>query len=171
MKEGKEKIDLLFERNAEEQLTGVDWNELNAAISSRLDQAQKSKTSVRKYPTVFKIAAGIAAAAVVFITVTVKTEKPADVQLDKGISAVVKFIDKKGSASIEIKRPSGKSQVMVDIGSSQRKVARCDVEIIDLNGGLRKGSDEAAWIIISRPEPVLADNGVSRYNADLIYLF
>lgn len=172
MKEQKEKVDLVFERNTADQLTGVDWNELNAAISSRLDQAQKSKTSVRKYPTVFKIAAGIAAAAaVVFIVVMVRTDRLVDVQLGKGGRAVVKFIDKKGSASVEIKQAGGTSQVWVDFGGGGRKVAKCEVEIIDLNGSLKKDSSQAAWIIISRPEPVYADNGLSSDTMTMIYLF
>jgi len=57
---------------------------------------------------------------------------------------VVKFIESKGTAS---------------------------VEIIDLNGDLKKESDEPTWIIISRPEPVYADNGISRDVMSMICLF
>ena len=170
MKDRKEKIDLLFERNAADELAKVDWDELNTAISSRLSKAGQSKTSARKYTVIFKIAAGVAAA-VVFIAVMVKTEKPADVQCKDSRSAVVKFIDSKGTASIEIKRAGGKSQVIVDIGGSGRKVASCNVEIIDSNGGLKERDARAAWIIISRGEPVFADNGTSRDMMDMIYLF
>jgi len=172
MKEKKEKIDLILERNAAEQLAKVDWNELNEAISSRLDEASRGKTSTIRFPTVFKIAAGVAAAAaVVFILVMVKSHTPTAVQFENGGSAVVKFIESKGSASIEIKQASTKSVVMVDVGGSQRKVARCDVEMIDSNGDLKKESEGAAWIIISRPEPLYADNGVSSDITDMIYLF
>ena len=38
MKKEKEKIDLLLERNASEQLAGVNWDGLHAAISERLNQ-------------------------------------------------------------------------------------------------------------------------------------
>ena len=171
MKEKKEKIDLLFEHNAAEQLADVNWEGLNAAISSRLDQAEQSKTSVRKYPNVFKIAAAVAvAAAVVFIAVIVRTDRPAEIQWDNGRSAVVKFIDSKGSAAIEIKHSNAKSQVIVDIGGSHKEVARCDVKIIELNGDLKEDSERAAWIIISMPEPVVADNGPSKDETDLICL-
>ena len=171
MKEKKEKIDFLFEKNAAEQLADVNWQGLNAAISSRLEQAEQSKTSVRKYPNVFKIAAAVAAAAaVVFIAVMVKTEAPTDLQLENGRSAVVKFIESRGFASVEIKRAGIKTQVMVNVGGSGRKVARCDVKIIDLNGDWKEAGNRAAWIIISIPEPVVADNGPSRDEMDLICL-
>jgi len=171
MKEKKEKIDLLFERNSAEQLAGVDWDELNSAISSRLDRTQKSKTSAMGFQTVFKIAGGIAAAAVVFIAVMVWIKKPADMQWTGERHAVVKFIDIKGVASVEISRVGGKSLAMVDIGGSDKKVAKCDVKIIDLNGDLKEGSEQPAWIIISRPEPIFADNSVSRDMMSMIYLF
>jgi len=140
MDEKKEKIDLLFEKNAEEQLARVDWDELNAVISSRLDQTQQSRTSARKYPTVFKIAGGlVAAAAVVFIVLMVRTDGPPEMPG----RAMVTFIEEKGSAS---------------------------VEIIDSNGDLKKDSDRASWIIISRPAAVYADNGADR-DMSMIYLF
>ena len=172
MKSEKEKIDLLFEKNAAEQLSGVDWDALNTAISRRLDEVEGRKTSALKYRRVFKIAAGIAAAAaVVIIAVMIKTEKPADMQLEEGQRAVVKFIESKGTALVEIKRAGSKSQVWVDVGGSERKVSRCDIEIIDLNGGLKKEREQAAWIIISRPKRVLADNGINGDVISMICLF
>jgi len=170
MKDKEEKVDLLLEQNASGQLAKVDWDGLNAAISARLDEADRSKTAVRRYPTVFKVAAGIAAAAVVLIAVIIGTDKQADVQLDSGRRAVVNFIDGKGSASIEIKDTGVESRVVVDIGGGERKMAMCDIEIIDLNGELKRDK-QAAWIIISRPEPMFADNGVSRDMSDMICLF
>ena len=172
MKDRKEKTDLLFEKNAAEQLSGVDWDGLNTAISSRLDRAEVRKSSTQKYQSVFKIAAGVAAAAaVVFIAVMIKTEKPAELQLEEGQRAVVKFIESKGTALVEIKRAGSKSQVWVDVGGSERKVARCDVKIIDLNGDLKERDSQAAWIIISRPVRVLADNGINRAVMSMICLF
>jgi len=172
MKEKKEKIDLILQRNAAEQLAKVDWKELNTVISSRLDDAGRGKTSTIRFPTIFKIAAGVAAAAaVVFILVMLKSHTPTGVQFETSGGAVVKFIESKGSASIEIEHASAKSVVMVDVEGSQRKVARCDIEMIDSNGDLKKESQGAAWIIISRPEPLYADNGVSSDITDMIYLF
>jgi len=172
MKDRKEKTDLLFEKNAAEQLSGVDWDALNAAISRRLDEVEGRKTSALKYLSVFKIAAGIAAAAaIVIIAVMIKTEKPADMQLEEGRRAVVKFIERAGTASVEIKGAAGTSQVWVGVGGSERKVARCDIEIIDLNGDLKKEREQAAWIIISRPKRVLADNGINRDVMSMICLF
>jgi len=172
MKEERENIDLLLERNADEQLSKVDWQRLNAAISSRLDKASRSKTVATKFPTVFKIAAGVAAAAaVILIVMIIRTDRAPDFQLENGRRAVVKFIEAKGSASVEIGHAPAKSQVMVDVGPSQSKLARCDIEIIDANGDLKQKANRATWIIISRPEPVYADNGVSRDSMDMICLF
>lgn len=167
-----EKIDLLLEQNAAEQLAGVNWNELNAAISSRLDKARHSKTSTRKYKSVLKVAAGlVAAAAVVLIVVMIGTGRKTCVKLEEGSSSVVKLVETKGLALVEIKRPSGKSQVVVGIGGNNRMLARCDVKTVELNSDLKKDSNGAAWIIISRPEPVFADNGVHRDIMSMICLF
>jgi hypothetical protein len=145
MENEKEKIDLLFERNVEGQLAEVDWDKLNAAISARLDEADGGKTSSSKLPTVFKIAAPVAAAAaVVFIAVMVRMEKPMDLPLENGKHAVVEFIEARGSAS---------------------------VEIIDQNGERKENGSRAAWIIIRMPEPALADNGANGHLRDLIRLF
>jgi len=168
----KERIDALFEKNVEEQLQKVDWDKLNAAISARLDEAKGGKISARRYATVFKIAAGVAAAAaVVFIAMMVRTERPMDLQFEDGQRAVVKFVETKGSASVEIISTGGRSQVLVDIGYSRGGIAKADVEIIDRNGEGKENGSRAAWIIIRMPEPALADNGANGHLRDLIRLF
>jgi len=172
MEKEEEKIDLLFERNVEEQLAGVDWDKLNAAILARLDEVHRGKTSAQRYPTIFKIAAGaVAAAAVVFIAVMVGTEKPMDLQFEDGQHAVVKFVETKGSASVEIIGTGGRSKVLVDIGPSATSIAKAHVEIIDQNGERKENGSRAAWIIIRMPEPALADNGANGHLRDFIRLF
>jgi len=172
MKEKKDKIDLLFERNAAEQLAGVDWDVLNRAILGWLDQADRRKTSAVRYPRIIKSAAALAAvAAVVLIAVMVGTDRRRGVQLEEGGGAVVKFIKAEGSAVVEIKQASAKARVEIEIGRGERKVAICDVKITDLNGDLKKEVGRASWIIISRPEPVFAHNGNSRDIMSMICLF
>ena len=171
MKQEKEKIDLLLERNASEQLAGFNWDELNAAILERLNQAQQSRNSGIRVPTIFKIAACFAtAAAVVFIAVIIRTDTPTTVQFENGRRAVVKFVESKGSASVKIGHTSAKAAVIVDGGASLKRVAKCDIEIIDASVNREKNGSRAAWIIIRVPEPVLADNGQSRYEADFACL-
>ena len=144
MKQEKESIDLLLERNANEQLAGVNWDGLNAAISKRLNQANRSKTSTIKYRCVFKIAAGVAvAAAVVFIAVMVKTDTPTTVRFESGGRAIVKLVESKGSAI---------------------------VEILDSNRQNNQNGNRSAWIIIRTSEPEVADNGQSRDEADFACL-
>ena len=144
MKKSNEDIDLLLERNAAEQLDRFDWDGLGATISRRLNQAQQSKTSGIRFPTIFKIAAGfIAAAAIVFIAVMVKTDAPMTVRFDNGPGAVVKLVESKGSAT---------------------------VEILDSKGQDNQSSNRSSWIIIRTRESKVADNGQSRDKADFACL-
>lgn len=171
MKNEKEKTDLLLDKNAAEQLAKVDWDELNVAISARLDKAQRGESTAIRFPGVFKVAACVAAAAVVLIAVMVKTEKAEDLKLENGMSAVVRFIEPKGSALVQITHVPAESRVLVDVGAGWRQIAKCDIEIIDVNGDLKERANRAAWIMISRPEPVYADNGVTTDMMDFLYLF
>ena len=171
MENKKVNIDLLLERTAARQLKYIDWDRLNSAISSRLDIVSSSKTSRVKYQRMLRIAAGFVAAAVVFIVMMFGIDRTANIQPLIGRNAIVKFIDNRGTASVEIKSISSKSQVMIDIGGNKGEVAKCKVEVIDLNGEFMKNGDKSAWIIITMPQPALADNGLNSYVRDLICLF
>ena len=171
MEGNNEQIDSLLEHNTTEQMETVDWDGLNAAISRQLDQARQRKTSRIGWPTVLKIAAGLAAAAaIVLVTVTIRTKKPTAVRFENDGSTAVKFVESKGAASIQFHPIDAKSRVSVDIGGSRRKVAKCDLEIIDVKQELRKNGRPPAWIIIRTPEPALADNVTSRDEMDLVCL-
>lgn len=144
MKKEKEQIDLLLKQNESEQLAGVNWDRLHAAISERLNQADQSKTSIMTYRRVFKIAAGVAAAAaVVFIAIIIKTDTPTTVRFENGGKAIGTFVESKGSAK---------------------------VTILDSNGQDNQGKDRSAWIIIRSSEPKVADNGHSRDENDFACL-
>ncbi len=144
MKKGNEEIDVLLQRNVDEQLGRINWDELHAAISRRLNQAEQSKASTIKHRYVFKISAGVtAAAAIVFIAVMIRTDKPNTVQLENNRRAVVKLEESKGSAK---------------------------VKILDSNGQENQSSSRPAWIIIRTYEPEVADNGLSRDEADFACL-
>lgn len=172
MENEKEKTDRLLERNVAEQLAEINWDALKAAIAERIDEAEKVKGQRAVYRPIFKVAAGIAAAAaVLFIVVMLRTDRVGDVRLEEGRRASVKLIDGKGQAVVEIMHTAKRPQVMVNIGLSPQRIAKCDVEIIDLNGDFRKDEDKAAWIIISRLKPLLADNGASRDLTDVLCLF
>ena len=144
MKQEKEKIDLLLKQNESEQLAGVNWNRLNADISERLNYAGRRKTYTINYRSLFKIAAGIAvAAAVVFIAVMIRTDTPTTVRFENRGRAVVKLVESKGSAT---------------------------VEILDSNGQNNQSSNRSSWIIIRTRESKVADNGQSRDEADFACL-
>ena len=144
MKDKKEQIDLLLKQNESEQLAGINWDRLQTSISKRLNHADHSKTSTIKYRRVFKIAAGIAAAAaVVFIAVIIKIETPPTVRFENSPQAIVTFVESKGSAK---------------------------VKILDSNEQDNQGKDRSSWIIIRSSEPKVADNGQSRDEADFACL-
>jgi len=172
MKDEQEKIDLLLARNANEQLKNVDWNKLNVAISHRLDKVRQSKTSTKRFPTVFKIVAEISAVAVVVvIAVMIKLEKPTNLQLDEGRTAMVEFVKRKGLATVALIEPSDRAHVKVYIAGKDKKLAQCYVKMIDSDRSRKEDSTQAAWIIISRSERVYADNGTKRDMMDMLCLF
>ncbi|MEJ2705469.1 MAG: hypothetical protein P8Z79_23760 [Sedimentisphaerales bacterium] len=171
MKGEKDRIDRLLDKNVAEQLARVDWDRLTDAISTRLDQARRIEAPPSKYPAFFKIAAGVAVAAgAVFAVVAVRTREPSEVRIPTGRTAVVKLLDRTGVASIRINDQAGRSSVVVHTGRDDRSVAKCEVEIIDRNGGQARESSRTAWIIISRPERTLADNGHDEEEADVMCL-
>ncbi|MHC4533317.1 MAG: hypothetical protein ACYS6K_05130 [Planctomycetota bacterium] len=144
MKKEKEQIDQLLRQNENEQLAGVDWDRLQRSISKRLDQADHNKTPTMSYRRVFKIAAGIgAAAAVVFIAVIIKTNMSATKRLENGPQAIGTFVESQGSAKVKI------------LGSNEQD---------------NQGKDRSSWIIIRSSEPKVADNGQSRDEADFACL-
>ncbi len=144
MKDEKEQIDMLLRQNESEQLAGVNWDRLQISISKRLDQASHNKISMISYRRVFKIAAGIAAvAAVVFISVILKTDTPTTVRFENGPKAIGTFVDSNGSAK---------------------------VKILDSHEQTNQEKDRSSWIIIRSSEPKVADNGQSRDEADFACL-
>ncbi|MBN2181363.1 MAG: hypothetical protein JW715_05580, partial [Sedimentisphaerales bacterium] len=174
--ENKEKIDILIDKNAAEQLSGVDWEKLNAAISGRLDKTRQKTPLLRKFPTLLKAAATIAAAATVIIAVTIYIEKPPRKGLDNDgrretrRQAEVEFVKSKGSTSVEIQPASAGSLVTVDI-AAEGVLAECNVEILEKNGGFEENTAGPTWIIISRPQSLYAENGTNRDMMDIMYLF
>jgi len=180
MDEKKEKLDLLLDENATQQLGRVDWDKLDEAISSRLDEDRR----VVGWPRIIKIASGIAAvAAVVLIAMIIRTDDSDHLQVPEGRRAIVKLIDKEGTALVQTQSTINKAQVtvgivqgrkgtaIVDSGRNQRVLAKCDVEIHDLNGSAEKDCSPAAWIIIKRSEPLVADTGLGEDMMDMLSLF
>lgn len=179
MKNEKEKIDVLLDQNAAEQLADVDWDGLSSAISRRLDQVDR--TFGRRYRGIFKVAAGlVAAAAIVLIVVMVRTNG-GGIELADGKKAVVKFVETKSTAGIVMESSASRSLARASIMPTVKRgvaivrmepvaksVALCDVEILEPDEVLRDRDSEGSWIIISRPQPVVADNGPNKDEIDLI---
>jgi len=170
MRNEKERIDLLLEQNAARQLAGFEWERLNAAISSRLDQTTRTKTFASIIPMALKVAGGLAAAAVILIAI-MTVDTPDDLRLDNGQRAVVRFAEPAGTASVQIGHTPLKSQVFVAVAPARSTLAKCDVRIIDVEDERERNGLRPAWIIITRPEPVFADNGKAKDMRDLICMF
>jgi hypothetical protein len=154
MKKNQDKIDALLRRNTAEQLADVDWDDLNAAISRRLDKAQQTKTPATGFTKVFKIAVTTAAAAAVFIIVMVSST------------------GEKGSATVAFINPSDRVQVQVNIAERDSDRGRCDIRIIG-SSTARKQEDKIRpnWFVISKAEPASAKNGADRDVRDIVCLF
>lgn len=154
MKKKIDKIDILLRRNTAGQLAGVDWDNLNAAISRRLDEAQQRKIPAPKFIKVFKTAAVTAAAAAVFIIVMVGST------------------EKKGTATVAFINRSDRTQVQVNIVERDSDRGRCDIRIIDLST-TRKQEDNIRpnWFIISKAGSTSTNNGAERDVRDILCLF
>jgi len=153
MLDEEERIGSLLQRNADEQLRKIDWDKLNSAISERLDRARQSKTSVIRFPAIFKIAAVVAAAVAVLCAVV-----------------MIDFGDREGWARVKIEDVSGRSHVIVDIGAG-KTLAKVSVQISDPGTAQKEDDIQPAWFIISRTEPLYADNGVDNNMRDVMCLF
>jgi hypothetical protein len=153
MKKTKDKIDALLQHNIAEQLADVDWDDLNAAISERLDKVKQTTSPPIRFPTAFKIAALTTAAAVLIIV-------------------MVSYTNKKGSATVAFIKPSDKAHVQVNIVERDNKRGKCDVRIID-SGTTRKQKDKIRpnWFVISQTESISTNNGIDRDMRDIACLF
>jgi hypothetical protein len=171
MSEEREKIDLLIERNVEDQLARVDWDGLNAAVSGRLFRARQGKTAARRNRRVGRIAAGIAAAAVLVLLVMVNMYRPGGIEPGEGQKGAFKFVESKGRTAVEINQAQAISKVKIEDRESDRKPVVCKVEIIDLNGRWKKDENGGSWIIIKREEPEIADIGFSNDELDIMRLW
>jgi hypothetical protein len=154
MNKKKDKIDILLRRNTAGQLAGVDFDDLNAAISGRLDKARQTRTPATGFPTVFKIAAVTAAAAAVFLIVMVSST------------------EKKGTATVAFINPSDRAQVQVNIAERDISRGRSTVKIID-SGTARKQEDKIRpnWFVISKAVSASTTNGADREARDILCMF
>jgi hypothetical protein len=153
MKKKKDKIDVLLQCNTAKQMADVDWDDLNAVISTRLDKTQQIKASATGFPAVFKIAAATVAAAVFIIVMFGPT-------------------DEKGSATVAIINPSDRAHVQVNIVETDGKQGECDIQIID-SSTTRKQDYKARpnWFVIGNAGIASTKNGFDRDVRDIVCLF
>jgi len=173
MNEESERIDALLQRNTAEQLTEVDWDRLNAAISTRLDEAEHRRKAPVRLPVVFKVAAVlIAVAAVVLAVLTLaRRTRPGPTDRRTGYAAV-EILKSTGFASVQIAQVGPQGRAIVDIKPAAHLTAKSDVRILDTAEDARPHRGKAAWIIITKPaEPAYADNGFSPDTEAMISLF
>ena len=149
-----DKIDALLRHNTAGQLAGVDFDDLSAAISGRVDEAQQRKIPATKFIKAFKTAAVTAAAAAVFIIVMVSST------------------EKKGTATVAFINPSDTTQVQVNIAERDISRGKSTVKITD-SGTARKqhGNIRPNWFVISKTKSASTKNGAGRDVRDIACLF
>jgi hypothetical protein len=163
MRHKKEDVNSLLQRNADGQLADFDWEQLNAAITRRLDGAQRRTASVIGFGAVIRIAAGMAAAAaIILIAVTVMRREPVHTR-DAGRPG--------GTASVEIAGLSDRPQVAVDIHTRNKQLVLCRLEIIQLDESPKQDQSDGAWIVVAGYVSRLADYRASRDMASMMCLF
>ncbi len=175
MENKDEKLDLLLKQNADKLLENVDWEKLNAAISKRLTNVQKTKSS-SVIPRILKFGGWLtAAAAVIIIVLLIKTNWQMKLTPPSHGNAVVKFIDNRGSASTQIGLTGGLAKVDIGPGQSDTKLAKADVKINDTPNGSENQTPKAAWIIITMPQSAVAavelEDNSEKYERDFVCLF
>jgi anti-sigma-K factor RskA len=154
MKKKKDKLEALLMHNIDEQLANIDWDNLNAAISARLDETQQTRTSASGLPAWFRISALTTAAAAVFIIV------------------MISYTNNKGSATVAFINPSDRTHVQVKIDERDSKRGKCDVRIIDLSTTQKKEEKTRPnWFVISKTESASTNNGLDRDIRDIACLF
>jgi len=171
MNEESERLDALLQRNAAEQLTEVDWDQLNAGISARLDEAERRRKAPVRLPAIFKVAAVLIAAVGVMLTVVTLTTRPGPAERRHGYAAV-KILKSTGFASVQIIQTGPQGKAIVDINPAPHLSAKSHVRILDTAEDAARHRSKAAWIIITKPsEPAYADNGFNPQTAAMISLF
>jgi hypothetical protein len=165
---GKEKLDLLLEQNAERQLAKVDWQALNASISSRLNAA--SKPAAFKWPVLLRVAAVIAIisaiAALLLLTdrlsLNRKTAHPV---------ASVEFTHSIAQTAVQILEIPAQAEVSISPTAANSGIAKCEIEIIEPAVKPNLDLGIPTWLIVCKQEPSSAQNSFSEETASLLCLF
>ena len=183
MKNPDDKLDSLLNGNTNQLLENFDWNLLQSKISQHLNASAAQRPLS---PVFFKVAAVlIFASSALFLTFTISTDHKNRITLLDENNAKVTLIEKTPKASVLLDltpdrqpsqvqiHPSKKeAQAIVNLSDPQKHLAKCTVEIIDLNGNTKKdsGTPKTAWIIITFSEPPEGTNETENGETELIYL-
>lgn len=165
---GKEKLDLLLEQNAERQLAKIDWQALNASISSRLNAAPKPVTF--KWPVLLRVAAIIAIissiAALLLFTGRLSLNRKSGVPV-----ASVEFTRSSAQTTVQILEIPAQAKISLSITAESSSVAKCEIEIIEPVVKPNQNFGIPTWLIVCKQEPLSAQNGVNEETASLLCLF
>ena len=92
-------------------------------------------------------------------------------QQSKPELAIAELLESRAVVSVDIKPAKSRGLAIVNIGSKSKHIVSCDVEILGDKVVEKARLEQAAWIIITKPEPILADNGHNRDLMDVVCLF
>lgn len=181
MNKKHEPIDSLLSRQADQQLSAVDWDQLYGRIQNRLDQAEDRshiRLTKRRW---FRWAVGLSAAAAGFVVMLkLNNTTPQPIPLDPGRCAAVQLIehenrtvakieDAAATQSVIVMEPSQK-QTVVCFTEPQRVVAQCNVTIVDQNGQAEKENNpRSSWVMMTVSKPAPAENQAEKDQLDIAF--
>ena len=160
----KETLDLLITRNTDLQLAKVNWQALRNSISSRISTT--SQTRAMSWPILIKIAAVIAIANAIAVTLLLNQFKQRTIT-----TASVEFSTSRVQAIVQIIDSHSQSEVIFDTPTTKSNTARCEVELIDRGSSVNEPIGSPSWIIICKNCPSQIQNGTSEEIKSLLCLF
>lgn len=182
MKENLDNIEFLIAGNTDRQLAAVDWEQLYSRIQNRLDNTPQQTNGLSIKRMALRWTVGIAAAAILLILLVLTGNKKPPLLLPEGQLAVVQLTEHRPIAAVEIGKRDDtshvsvtmepiSSQAQVSFSRQDRRLAQCDVVIIEQNGQAEKEKNPLpSWIIIMASKPSVAENQTDQQQLDIACL-
>jgi hypothetical protein len=161
----KEKLDILIERNAEQQLAKVDWQSLNTSITSRLNTAGTQQSF--NWPLLLRIAAIIAVTCVIAAGILIIHNQRANVSA----RASVELTSGSTRTVVQILDTHSQSEVIFSPPAANSPVAKCEIEIIEPAENTNQNFGGPTWFIICKQETPAVKNGMTEETASMLCLF
>jgi hypothetical protein len=164
----KEKLDLLLEQNAERQLAKIDWQALNASISSRLNAVPEP--GAFNWPILLRIAAAITIISAVAALLLFQDHLSFNRKYAAPVASV-EFTRSSSRTVVQIMETPAQAEVLLTPTAASSGIAKCEIEIIEPVVKPSQDFGIPTWFIVCKREPSSAQNGVNEETASLLCLF